>query len=295
MENFGILTNRSKDPDFEMTKLIAKWLEDNNKTVVLTTELLESSEDNKVNMADEALYKVMDCAIILGGDGTIIHSARKLAVHEVPIVGVNLGTVGFLAEVEKKDALNVLEKILSEEYVIENRMMLSTSIISSNGNMINAGIGLNDVVVTRGGFSRIIELSVYVNGQLIDIYYADGMIVSTPTGSTAYSLSAGGPILNPATEMMVITPICPHSLTARSIVVSGEDEVWVKVEDIRNKEDGDVLVTIDGQIGYKLNKNDKIVIKNAAHKTKLVKLKDNNFYTLLRKKIGCHLKERKPK
>jgi NAD+ kinase len=129
---------------------------------------------------------------------------------------------------------------------------------------------------------------VYVNDQLIDVYYSDGIIVSTPTGSTAYSLSAGGPILNPTTNMMVITPICPHSLTTRSIVVSHHDIVKIQVTNIRNKEDGDVLLTIDGQIGYKMNKDDCIHIKSSDYKTQLLKAIDNNFYTLLRKKIGSN-------
>ncbi|TCK98351.1 NAD+ kinase [Natranaerovirga hydrolytica] len=293
MENFGILTNRKKDVDFEMSKNISKWLENNNKTVVLSTELLESSEEEQAKSLDEDLYKIMDCAIILGGDGTIIHSARKLAMYNVPIIGVNLGNLGFLAEVEKKDAFNVLEKIIENDYVIESRMMLTAEIHREEKKPIQAGIGLNDVVITRGGFSRVIVLSVYVNGQLIDTYHSDGLIISTPTGSTAYSLSAGGPILNPTTEMMVITPICPHSLTARSIVVSGDDEVSLVVENFRNKDDGDVLLTIDGQIGHKLNQKDKIIIRRSKYKTKLLKLKDNNYYTLLRKKIGGTLKERK--
>lgn len=284
MDKFCIITNLNKDYNLYTTKLIKSWLEKNGKTVYLPLETQEMF--NKSPIEDKNIYKMIDCAIILGGDGTIIHSARQLALHNVPIIGVNLGTLGFLAEVEKKEVIDVLDKIIFNDYIIESRMMLKTDIHRSNGEKISGGIGLNDAVITRGGFSRIIELAVYVNDQLIDIYLADGIIVSTPTGSTAYSLSAGGPILNPTTVMMAITPICPHSLTARSIVVSGEDRVLAKVLNIRNKDEGDVLLTIDGQLGYKLYKDDCVTIQRSKYKTDLIKLKDNNFYTLLRRKIG---------
>lgn len=293
MQKFGIITNLKKDKDLKMTKQIDNFLSKNGKEVLFTKEMTKCIELNHSNsyIDCQKFCKTIDCAIILGGDGTIISAARELALHQVPILGINLGTLGFLAEVEKEEALIVLENILNNNYKIEHRMMISTD-IEFNNNKINSnkylGIALNDVVITRGGLTRIIELAIYINDQLIDVYSADGVIISTPTGSTAYNLSAGGPILNPTTEMMVITPICPHSLTSRSIVVSSNDKVSVKVENIRSEKSGDVIVTLDGQVGYTIYSNDRVTILPSKHKTKLIKLKNNNYYSLLRKKIGYH-------
>lgn len=283
MDKFGIIVNAVKDKNYRMTNKIYEFLKSLNKQVYIRINHTDLTVEHITKLKKEDFCDEIDCAIILGGDGTIIGSARELAMHEIPIIGINLGTVGFLAEVEKEQALEVIKTIIEDKYIIENRMMLDTEIVENN-TIINKGVGLNDVVISRGGLTRVIELSIYVNNQLVDVYHADGVIISTPTGSTAYNLSAGGPILNPYTKMMVITPICPHSLSARSIVVSGDDEVKVCFAD--TKKEGDVIVTIDGQVGYELCDSNSIKIKQSPYITKLIKLEQNNYYSLLRKKLG---------
>lgn len=285
MRSFFILPNILKDTKLELTYKIIKWLVSKDFEVYVDDAIggESSLEQYKCNKND-ALKKV-DCAIVLGGDGTIINAARDFAEYDVPILGVNLGNLGFLAEVEAKDAITTLEKINEGKFFIENRMMLHTKLISPNLTK-DVGLALNDIVASRNSISRMVGYSIYVNGDLVNNYFADGIIVSTPTGSTAYNLSAGGPILAPNNEMIVITPICPHTLTARSIVLSGEDEVEITFKHNRKSWNDNLMITIDGQEAIDITNNTTLYISKSAIKTKLVKIEDNDFYYLLRKKLG---------
>lgn len=285
MKKFFILPNTLKDTKLELTSEITKWLIAKGLEVYVDEAIGREStiEQYKCNKY-EALKKV-DCAIVLGGDGTIINAARDFADYDVPILGVNLGNLGFLAEVEAKDAITTLEKIAEGKCFIENRMMLHTQLVSPNATK-DVGLALNDIVASRNSISRMVGYSIYVNGDLVNNYFADGIIVSTPTGSTAYNLSAGGPILAPSNEMIVITPICPHTLTARSIVLSGEDKVEITFKNNRKSWDDNLMITIDGQEAFDITNNTTLYINKSAIKTKLVKIENNDFYYLLRKKLG---------
>ena len=212
---------------------------------------------------------------------------RKL---NLPIAGVNLGTLGFLTEIEPEQIYPLIDRLMADDYQIEERMNICGMIYKEGqSKFMHKDVALNDIVVTRAGFSRIIGLKIYVNGKVLDIYEADGVIVSTPTGSTGYNLSAGGPIVSPKTNLMIVTPISPHSLTSKSIVLSSEDEIAIEVLKMRKAQKEEAIVNFDGQKGILLSTGDRIVIRKAHSITRMVKLFDVSFYEVLREKIANHL------
>lgn len=283
MKQFYIIPNNDKEMVMTMTQLIMDYLSERGCEVVLHPSYQEDF-DRELPI-DEDLLDGIDCAIVLGGDGTIIHSARMLAKHHIPILGVNLGSLGFLAAIEEHCILKALDAILSDDYQVESRMMLE-ALVYENGELKDSGFALNDVVVSRMALSRMVGYSLYINERFVNDYSADGLIVATPTGSTAYNLSAGGPILEPQTEMLVITPICSHSLSARSIVISSQDVIRITFERNRRAWDNDLMVTIDGQTGVQIINERELVIRKSALVTQMVVLKDYNFYSILRHKLS---------
>lgn len=284
MNKFFVIPNVYKPESFQLTCDIVKWLSEHHLDVYVTEDVgilygLESYVVNKETALTQA-----ECAIVLGGDGTILSVARETAPYDLPILGVNLGRLGFLAEVDSKDIIKTLKNVREKHYYTENRMMLQAKIIQ-DGTVEELGLALNDIVA-RGSISRMVGYSVYVNDDLVNTFYADGIIVSTPTGSTAYNLSAGGPILGPSSEMMVITPICPHSLSARSIVISSKDMIRINFSHNIKSMDKDLQVTIDGQQVVPITNETEIIIEQSKAYTRLIKLNSIDFYTLLRKKLG---------
>lgn len=220
-----------------------------------------------------------DCLLSLGGDGTLLRAARLVADKGTPILGVNLGHLGFLTEIELNELFPSVERLLAGDFSIEERMMLQSHLW--RGERKTSFIALNDVVITKGAFSRMLKLEVYVGTDYLDTYTADGLIVSSPTGSTAYSLSAGGPLVSPELEVMILTPICPHTLYARPLVVPGDQEIHVKVYTAG----AEVMLTVDGQQGMQLNHGDQVVTSRASIPTRLVRLRERSFYSLVREKL----------
>lgn len=269
MDKFGIITNAGKDSELAVTRSICDYLEARRRA--WTT--------------DSADFKNVDVLLVLGGDGTFIQAARRYVSCNVPLLGINLGTLGFLTAVEKEDMFEALDCLMEDDYEIESRMMLSGNVYHRQ-KLTAKKNAVNDVVISRTGFSRLVELRLWINDSLVDIYAADGVIVSTPTGSTGYNLSAGGPIVYPKNEVMVITPICPHSLTARSIVVSGDEKVTIEIGRRRKTQREEALVTYDGQTAVRLESADRVEIRRAAECVRTVQLKKSNFYEILRNKIG---------
>jgi len=223
----------------------------------------------------------MECAVVLGGDGTLIHVARKLAEKKIPVFGINTGNLGFLTHADSGKARASLEALVAGEYCIEERMMLEASVDGQD-----FGTALNDVVLTRNGFSRIISVGIFVNGKPVCNYRGDGVIVSTPTGSTGYNLSAGGPVVAPKTELFIITPICPHSLSARSILLSAEDELHIVVREEKKTQDEEAILTLDGQRAKDLAAEDTIVIRKSEQKAYFIQLNENSFFDALHRKLG---------
>lgn len=222
----------------------------------------------------------VDLVIVLGGDGTFLRVSRELAYTGLPILGINLGHKGFLAEVEVEQLAVSLQKLIDRNYQLKNRMMLYTEVLRE-GKRFAASISLNDVIISRGPFSRIINLDTYINDDFLESYPGDGIIIASPTGSTGYSLSAGGPVVHPDLDVLLITPICPHLLYQRSVVANPGDVVTVVV----TTKNADIFLTLDGQEGFALNYHDCIKVKRAECVTKVVIFPESNFYKLLHDKL----------
>ncbi|ACL69412.1 ATP-NAD/AcoX kinase [Halothermothrix orenii H 168] len=229
------------------------------------------------------MKELVDLVFIFGGDGTLLHTAHHFIGADIPLLGVNLGRLGFLAEVEGNELSKALEFILEENYKIEKRMLLEAKVYS-DGEEVYRSYALNDVVINRGARSRMVSIQLYINHQAVTSYRADGLIIATTTGSTAYSLSAGGPIVNPKLKAMVVTPICPHTLYIRPMVVSEEEKLKVTVEG----QDA-MMFTADGQYNYPLSTGDEILISASNKEIKMVKLPDRNFYSILHQKMKVGL------
>jgi len=221
-----------------------------------------------------------DLAVVLGGDGTLLAAARLLGHRQIPIVAVNYGGLGFLTEVTLDEMYPALDRVLAGEFVTQLRMMMELQ-VSREGKQLGDYRALNDVVINKGTLSRMIELEARVDGQYVSRFRADGLIVSTPTGSTAYNISAGGPIIFPTMSAMVVTPICSHTLTNRPIVLPE----GVSIEILLRSAQDDVYVTVDGQIGLQLEMNDKLVVAKSDVAVKLVAPADKNYFDVLRGKL----------
>lgn len=224
-----------------------------------------------------------ECVITLGGDGTLIQAARDLAGRQIPMVGVNLGNLGYLTQIgRQEDVEGLLDALLDGQYQLERRMMLNGSIFHE-GTMVKEDLALNEVVITRRDALRVLKFRIYVNGEYLSQYRADGMIAATPTGSTAYNLSAGGPIVEPNARMVILTPICPHDLNGRSIVLSAQDVVEIEV--LGNDDAGQAAV-FDGDQAVCMKVGDRIRIERSEVETVLVKLKNISFLDNLRSKLA---------
>ncbi|HHW56681.1 MAG TPA: NAD(+)/NADH kinase [Clostridia bacterium] len=280
MKKVGVIPNINKDKDLEVTKSVVKWLLEQESEPYLNEIVASKIGYEEYSGKPTDIYSKCDFIIALGGDGTILNVARLCAPFGTPIFAVNLGHLGFLTDVDINEVFIALEKIYRGEYAVEKRMMLEANVVKNDMEVINFR-ALNDIVITRGAFSRMARINTYVNDNYVDTYLADGVIIATPTGSTAYSLSAGGPIVYPTVEVIIITPICPHTLYSRSIIVSSEDVIRLEI----SEENQDLMITTDGQQGYKLDYRDVIYIKKSNEYTNLIKVKNTNFFDLLRDKL----------
>lgn len=280
MAKFGIISNLTRDKGLKLTSEVIEWLENRNCSVLLSE--IVASKLNKIDLgySQDEIYTNSDYLIVLGGDGTLLGAARKAAEKEIPIIGVNIGHLGFITEVEKEDTFFALEKIINNDFAIQERILLEVAIVR-NGEKGESIYCLNDVGICKGALSKMIALNAYSNNDFIDRYHADGLVIATPTGSTAYSLSAGGPIVSPEIGVIIVTPICPHTLYSRSIILSDEKKVVVEVLD----DPEEVLLSCDGQKGIKLNNMDKVFINKAPHNVKLIKLSNRSFFDVLRNKL----------
>ena len=272
MERFFVVTNEGKDKDGQVTGRVKALLEARGKSCILC-------EDAWKDMTAYSIPKDIDCAIVIGGDGTLIGVARLLK-KEVPIMGINMGTLGYLTEIEVDRIEESLDQILSGHYMLEDRMMLD-GIFDDGGE----NVALNDIVLSRKGNLRIIHFNVYVNGTLLNSYEADGIVISTPTGSTAYNLSAGGPIVEPTASLIVITPICSHALNTSSIVLSAEDEIRIEIGEGRHGRSEEVYISFDGTDTREIVTGQTVTIRRSAMITKLMKLSKVGFLEILRRKM----------
>lgn len=282
---FGITANTTKDIVKNVIPELVDWLNQRNVDYIIDSELLKfiklSQSARSEKLCD--LAEKSDVVVALGGDGTILSTARAVGASGVPILGVNLGgRLGFLAEVVIEEFYASLEDIINKEYTILERMVLEA--IVHQQDMIKTYYALNDVVVDRGGYTRVIRIDVFINGDYLNTYLGDGIIVATPTGSTAYSLSAHGPILLPAVNCIIINPICPHSLGVRPVVIPDECKIRV----VPHVEGKIINLSVDGQMSQQFSRTQgpEIMIHKANYKIRWIRHKNRTFYDLLRTKLN---------
>ncbi len=284
MERFLIRTNQSKDGDLAITNGIKDYLENRGKKVSI--ELLD---DAKI-MANETTEKFKegdepDLVIVLGGDGTMLRAARDFMFVSVPLLGVNLGSMGYLTEVEIDNVYNALDDILNGDYETEERMMLEGTFIKA-GHEAGHVRALNDIAVLKEDQFRAIGFNIYVNGKFLKDYSADGVIVASPTGSTGYNLSAGGPIVEPGADLLVLTPVSPHTLMARSILLSAKDEIKIELKAAVNGAKYKAVAAADAATRMNLESGDCFVVKRSEKRTKFVKVKSESFLEVLSRKLS---------
>lgn len=285
MKTIGVFPNLEKPESAMVMDRIIEFFAGRKKDAKLVmTEACAAAmrcpEFGVQNLSDNKI----DIGLTIGGDGTLLGICRMLYDQDIPCCGINIGNVGFLADIELPELERRLEKLLADEYHIEERTVLSSSVIS-RGEKQFLGHAINDLVISKGGVSRMLHLGVSVAGCRITDYKADGVIVSTATGSTAYSLSAGGPIINPAIKALLITPICPHTLEVRPMVISDEDEVRIHIAAMHQ----DIQLTLDGQECFQLLPGDEVVIRKGKNPAKIIKFDDRNYYYTLKKKLWKNL------
>jgi len=259
---------------------LVTWLEQRNCAPLVDAHLARHVGYSQ-GFSDEQIRDKAELVVVLGGDGTLISVARLFSNRQVPIVGVNLGSLGFLTEITVEQLYPVLEQCLAGSHRVTERMMLDVTVTRGEQEISHCQV-LNDAVINKGALARIIELEAKVNGNFLTTFKADGLIISTPTGSTGYSLSAGGPIVQPLMQCTVITPICPHTLTNRPIVISDQSVVRIVV---KSSFDEMVYLTLDGQVGVELQEGDCIEARRAATTTVLVTSPEKDYFAILRAKL----------
>ena len=280
MKNFFVITNLNKDKNLEVTKRIKSYLELKDASCKIFSEDLSNEE----NRSETVIPSDTECVMVLGGDGTMLRAARENRDSDIPMIGINMGTKGYLTEVEVGSLDKALDCLIKDEYHIECRMMLE-GIVSKAGLDMQPMCALNEIAITRKGSLEVIHYNVYVNGKLLKVYSGDGIMVSTPTGSTGYNLSAGGPIASPQSELMLITPICPHTFNTRTVILSPLDVVEIEIARGRDGKQQEVEVNFDGNYKENLYSGDKVVIKKALSTTKIIKLSEESFLEVLHSKM----------
>ncbi|MFR8548577.1 MAG: NAD(+)/NADH kinase [Lachnospiraceae bacterium] len=285
MNTFYVITNYQKDPEFETAGRIKEYLESKGKVCsIQRTE--EDAHQGSFRYTDaQKIPKDTECVLVLGGDGTLLQAARDLVECNIPLLGINMGTLGYLAEVEHRNIRHALDQLMAGEFSVESRMMLHGTVYHQNKKVLS-DIALNDIVISRSGKLRVIDFKIYVDGVFLTAYSADGIIVSTPTGSTGYNLSVGGPIVAPQASLMLLTAVAPHTLVSRPIVLPDDVEITIEIVS-RHSADGDgAVATFDGDTSVKLNFGNRIVITKSESRVRMVKTKNTSFLEILGEKMN---------
>ncbi len=284
MERFYVITNSLKDPSLQVAKQIQGYLCRKGKECLIQ-EPVSGEEIRSYKYTDPSgVPDEVDCVLVLGGDGTVLQASRDLVDRRLPLFGINMGTLGYLAETDRDGLEEALDKLVLDEYVLEERMLLEGSAYHLNKKLLS-DVALNDIVIARSGRIRVMNFHIYVNDRLLYSYSADGIIVSTPTGSTGYSLSVGGPIVEPSASLIMITPIAAHTLTSRSVILSENARIRVEIGQ-RNSVQEEAEATFDGDTTVKLNTNDYIEICKSDRTVRFVKTDQISFLEILRRKMS---------
>jgi NAD+ kinase len=276
----GIICKPIKDMVSSVVPPLIEWLRQRKIEVFVDKETQACIDPNGSGLARESLAGKIDLLIVLGGDGTLLSAARALGGHRIPVLPVNLGGLGFLTSVTLVELYPLLEQVLAGEHRTSERMMLDAEILR-NGTSAMRQCALNDAVINKAALARMLDFDVHINGDHVGRYRADGLIVATPTGSTAYSLAAGGPIVDPELDAFVITPICPHMLTNRPLVIPDTARVELVFADAEDP----AYLTLDGQIGSQLQSKDRIAIVKSANKVLFIRPPRKTYFEVLRSKL----------
>lgn len=285
MKRIGIIAKQNKPEAIPIVKNLVEWFQPKKMEVYIEEEMvkqflpgLTTPHFNSVKRED--IPAKVEMIIVLGGDGTLLSVARLVGDHPVPILGVNLGGLGFLTEITLKELYHVLDKVIQGDFITDERVVLHASVVR-RGERMAEFLVLNDAVINKGALARIIDLETTINGEYLTTFKSDGLILSTPTGSTAYNLSAGGPIVYPSLHCIIITPICPHTLTNRPIVIP--DDVDIRAT-LKTKQQ-EVILTLDGQQGFTLEFEDVVEVKKAEGHIFLIKSPSRHYFEVLREKL----------
>lgn len=280
MNTIGLVVNSNKGDLSAPVNQVVSWLTEKNIKVLYNEESAAIFGNADEALPTRELGLRCDCIMVWGGDGTLLNCARQVAPSGTPIFGVNLGRLGFLTEIDIPDLREKMNALVAGDFTIEERMMLEANVIRDD-QVIYTSVCLNDAVVSKGASIRMIYLDICISGEFVGKMSSDGIIVASPTGSTAYSLSAGGPIVTPETKVLLITPICPHSLSNRPIVTSPDNVVEIQVL----QGDGNTMLILDGQSRFPLNKKDTVLIKKSELSARFLKIQRTGFYKVLREKL----------
>jgi NAD+ kinase len=275
----GIITKPHEPRAAELAAQIADWAAE-HEINLFVNDRVKDLPPGTFSASAREIADHCDVLMVLGGDGTMIATARLVSGRGTPVLGVNLGTLGYLTEFSVEDAIPALESVIRGDYEIDSRIMLDWQVIR-DGDQVGAGSALNDIVVNKSALARIIEIDFTVGSHYVTTYRADGLIVATPTGSTAYNLSAGGPIVAPGAEVMTISPICPHALTNRPLVLPNYVEIKLRI----NTREQEVMLTSDGQTGMPMMADDRVLIKKSAKAFNTISTKDRDYFQILRNKL----------
>jgi NAD+ kinase len=275
----GIITKPREPRAAELAARIAVWAAE-HEINLFVNDRVKDLPPGSFSASARQIADNCDVLMALGGDGTMIATARLVGGRGTPVLGVNLGTLGYLTEFSVEDAIPALESVIRGEYEVDSRIMLDWQVIR-DGDQVGAGSALNDIVVNKSALARIIDIDFSVDSHYVTTYRADGLIIATPTGSTAYNLSAGGPIVAPGAKVMIISPICPHALTNRPLVLPDYAEIELQI----NTREQEVMLTSDGQTGMPMMSDDRVLIKKSAKTFNTISAKDRDYFQILRNKL----------
>lgn len=285
MDTFYIITNYQKDPEMTVAHEIREYLKSKGKTCYIQQKEVEDPQGRYRYTDAQHVSDEVECVLVLGGDGTLLQAARDLVDRSIPLLGINMGTLGYLAEIDRKNIFPALDKLIGGEYTVEHRMMLTGTAFHQSRRML-ADIALNDIVISRNGRLRVVDFNVYVDGAFLSSYTADGIIISTPTGSTGYNLSVGGPIVAPEASLILLTAIAPHTLNSRPIVLPDFVEITIEIGTNHGTDIDGAEATFDGDTSAKLSSGDRIVITRSMREALMIKTKNTSFLEILREKMS---------
>lgn len=284
MDKFFIIANRQKDKELKTARKVEAYLNSKGKSCILREETSEQKVRSNHYTDVEKIPKDVECIIVIGGDGTLLQAARDVVNRQIPLLGINMGTLGYLAEIDRSSIDGALNHLMLDEYTIEKRMMLNGKVYHKE-ELIAEDVALNDIVIGRDCPLHVTRFHNYVNGEFLNSYTADGIIIATATGSTGYSLSAGGPIVSPETNILIMTPVAPHTLNTRSVIFPAEDEITVEIGEGSQGCEAKAVVSFDGDTNVPMRTADRVAIRRSVKDTQIIKISNISFLEVLRRKM----------